>query len=223
MSIEHQNEGIDAVRRLLHVLRDARTARDRRVTLIDGAGALSIEVPSSASERGPGQVRLTVGPRVFGDLAGESSLWAAWALAMSGEPLTDDLSETAHGFVSYEDLGQDALRDPLQMVLAPGAVWQDARLGDGDAARALRSIGQNLPAREVLRDIDPGDFCRDPPGCSSRWRRWWGTSTAGRRFREDAELVMLASARSWRSTPAGMNDAPNDWHAPPPPSRSPAR
>lgn len=212
VSIESEGRGIDAVRRPLRVLADARTARDRRIALIDGAGGMTIEVPAEARERGPGQLRLTVGARVFGALdETDGTLWPAWALAMAGEPLTDELAERAHSFVSYEDYGQDALRDPMESALALGAVWRDERLGDGDAARALRSIGQYLPAREQLRDIDPGAFGAQPAWLLLAMAPMARDLARRPALREDAETLLRRLREITAIHATAQSDAPTDW------------
>lgn len=146
-------EGIDAVRRPLRVLEDARTARERRLALVDGTHALTIEVPAEASERGPGQLRLSVGARLFGapeETVGDP-LWAGWALAMAGEALGEALAEPVLAQITYEDYDAEYLREPLPSALALAAAWKDPRLTDRDARRALRAVGQRLPAPENVR------------------------------------------------------------------------
>ncbi|MCB9595733.1 MAG: hypothetical protein H6719_23630 [Sandaracinaceae bacterium] len=212
VSIESGGEGIDAVRRPLHVQADARTARDRRVALVDGATDLGIDVPAEASERGPGQLRLSVGARLFGDVDGaDGSLWAAWTLAMAGEPLPEALQERAHGFVSYEDYGQDALRDPMQSALALGATWRDDRLSDADAARALRSIGQNLPARELLRQIDASNFGPQPAWLLLAMAPMARDLDRRPALREDAATLLQRLREITAIHATAMSDAPNDW------------
>ncbi len=211
VSIESGGEGVDAVRRPLRVLADARTARDRRVVLVDGATDLHVEVPAEASERGPGQLRLSVGARLFGDPAHSGDLWAAWALRMAGEPLSGELSTRAHALVSYEDYGQDALRDPLRSALALGATWRDESLTDSDAARALRSIGQDLPARERIRDVEPAAL-----GEQASWLLLAMAPMAhqtGHRaaLQEDVERLLDRLREITAAQATGATDAPAVW------------
>lgn len=154
VSIESGGEGIDAVRRPLNVLADARTARDRRVELVDSRSTIEIEVPAEASERGPGQIRLAVGARLFGGIEQVGHLWAGWTLTMSGEPLTEASQREARSWVSYEDEDRELLREPLRSALALGALWRDEAVMEADARRALRAISRALPAREALRDTE---------------------------------------------------------------------
>lgn len=155
-------EALDAVRRPIRVLADARTARDRRIRLVEGAQTLDVEVPAEASARGPGQLRLTVGAHLFGDPAQGDPLWAAWAFTMSGQPLPEAVDASALEWLTYEDHGRERLRDPLRSALALAALWADDRVSDEDAARALRAVSQRLPADEVLREIEPAAFGDEP-------------------------------------------------------------
>jgi len=211
VSIESDGQGIDAVRRPLRVLADARTARDRRVVLVDGARDLSVRVPAEASERGPGQIRLSVGARLFGDPAASGDLWGAWAVRMSGEPLSDAMSTTAHAMVSYEDYGQDALRDPMQSALALGATWRDDALTDVDAGRALRSIGQNLPAEERLRDLDASAFGEQPAWLLLAMAPIAGDLGRRPELREDAERLLQRLRQIAAAHATAASDAPLVW------------
>ncbi|MBX3271266.1 MAG: hypothetical protein KF729_13450 [Sandaracinaceae bacterium] len=212
VSIESAGRGIDAVRRPMRVLADARTARDRRVALVDGGASVVIDVPREASERGPGQVRVTTGARMFGDLDGsDGSLWAAWALVMAGEPLPDALAERVHEWLTYEDHGQEYLREPRESSLALGASWREARLGDRDAARALRAVGQNLPARERLRQLDPSAL-----GDEASWLLLALAPVAqdlDRRpaLREDASRLLARLREIAAIHATGQSDAPVAW------------
>ncbi len=156
VSLASGGEGIDAVRRPIRVLADARAVRDRRTRLIEGGETLTIDVPAEASARGPGQVRVAVGPRLFGDLAdGAAPLWSGWALAMAGEPLPEVLEEPVLRWLTYEDDDRDTLRAPEESARALAAAWRSERLRDADAARALRSVAAALPSPEALRQIEP--------------------------------------------------------------------
>lgn len=164
VSIAHGGEGIDAVRRPIAVLADTRTARDRRTLLVESRREIELEVPGRASELGAGQLRVSVGARLFGDVADPAHpLWAGWALAMGGEPLDEAIAETVLGWVTYEDHDLEELRDPMSSALALAASWRDERLTDGDAARAMRSIAAALPAPEAIRTLEP-ESVGDTPG-----------------------------------------------------------
>lgn len=205
------DEGLDAVRRPLRVLPDARTARERRLELIDGAHALVIDVPAEASERGAGQLTLSVGARLFGEpeeVVGDP-LWAGWALAMAGEPLAEPLSESVLPWVTYEDDDGESLREPQRSALALGAAWLDDRLTDADARRALRAVGQYLPAPDVARQ-DPS------AGGDADWLLL-GLAPVAQRLdhrpavRQDAERLLERLRRLVSAAAAQATDAPSVW------------
>ncbi|MCZ7680933.1 MAG: hypothetical protein M5U28_19980 [Sandaracinaceae bacterium] len=156
MSVSSGGEGLDAVRRPLRVLADARTARERRLELVDGSRAVTITVPREASARGPGQLTLAVGARLFGEPAEQGEpLWAGWALAVAGEPLSDQIAEAVMQWVSYEDEDGDYLREPL-----PRRAGARRRLGRsaadrrGRGARAPRGRAAPALARGAARSPD---------------------------------------------------------------------
>lgn len=146
-------QGLDAVRRPLRVLADARAARERRLELVEGVQTLTLEIPAAASERGPGQLAVAVGVRLFGDPAErtDSPLWAAWALAMAGERAPDPIVAAILPWLAYEDRDGESLRDAHPSALALGAAWTDERLTDADAGRGLRAVSRALPAPEAAR------------------------------------------------------------------------
>ncbi|MGE0784107.1 MAG: MG2 domain-containing protein [Sandaracinaceae bacterium] len=144
-------EAIDAVRRPIRVLADARTARERRSLLVEGQRSVRIDVPAQASARGPGLIRVATGVHLFGELTDGDPLWAGWALRMAGEPLDDTIAETVLARIDYDDDNRDELRDGLESALALAGAWRDRRLTDADAERALRSVAAELPAPEALR------------------------------------------------------------------------
>lgn len=212
VSVARDGEGLDAVRRPLHVLADARTARDYRTRLVDGSDAITIEVPAEASERGPGQLRVAVGARLFGDLAGAGHpLWGGWALAMAGEPLGEDIAEVVLRWVTYEDDDAEELREPLSSALALSAAWDDERLTDADARRALRAVGQELPAPEAMRAIEPESF-GDRPSWLLLALAPMAQDLAHRpALREDAERLLSRLRRMTSSHAARATEAPRAW------------
>lgn len=212
VSVSSRGEGLDAVRRPLRVLADARTARERRLELVDSSRALTITVLREASARGPGQLTLAVGARLFGEPAESGdTLWAGWALAVAGEPLSDEIAEAVMQWVSYEDEDGDYLREPLPSALALAAAWADPRLTDADAARALRAVGQRLPSPEALRD--------HPDAIGDAQADWLLlalspiTGQLDRRaaLRADAERLVTRLARVVSTTSARATDAPSTW------------
>jgi hypothetical protein len=205
--------GLDAVRRPIRVLADARTVRERRLELVDGAQEITLEIPAEASERGPGQVTVASGVRLFGDPAevvGEP-VWAGWALAMAGERLPDALAASVLPWVTYAEHEQDYLREPLSSALALAALWDDARLADADAAQALRAVGQYLPEPELARTRpdEVGDAQSDwllialAPALQRLERR--------PALREDVERLAARLRPLAASAGARATDAPSTW------------
>lgn len=205
-------EGLDAVRRPVRVRADARTARDYRTRLVDGAEALTIEVPAAASARGPGHLRIAAGARLFGDPGeGGHPLWAGWARAMEGAPLGEEAAEVPLRWVTYDDDDAERLREPLSSALALSALWRDERLTDADAARALRAVGQALPAPEAMRQRPPDALGERPawlllalaPVAEHRERR--------PALRTDVERLLGRLRRLTSSHAARATDAPGVW------------
>lgn len=212
ISIESGGEGIDAVRRPVRVLADARTARDRRVALIDGTGTLTIDVPAEASARGAGQIRLSVGARLFGDPADSGRpLWAGWSLAMANEPMSEAIEQAAHGWVSYEDEGADTLREPLSSALALTVTWRDDALTDADARRALRSIGQNLPARERVRSMEAESYGEQPSWLLLALAPVARDLARRPALREDTRLLLARLRQITAMHATRSTDAPTVW------------
>jgi len=212
VSLESEGEGIDAVRRPIQVMADARTARDRRVVLVDERVELPIEIPERASERGPGQIRLVVDGHLFGDPTElDASLWGAWALAVAGEPLPEAMTERALAMVGYEDEGRDRLRPPMDSALALSAVWRSDAVTDDDAARALRSIGQNLPPRERMRDVPPESFGEQPAWLLLAMAPMAGDLDRRPALREDATALLDRLAQMAAAQATSANEAPTTW------------
>ena len=213
VSVARQGGGpLDAVRRPIRVLADARTARDRRERLIDGTDSFTLEIPAEASERGPAHLRVAVGARLFGELdeAGHP-LWAAWSVAIARQPLPESLAESVFSWVSYEDYDAEALRDPLSSALALSATWREERLSDADAARALRSVGQRLPAPEAMRQMEPEAFGEEPAWLLLALAPVAADLDRRPALREDATRL-LSLLRRITSTPAARaTDAPEIW------------
>jgi hypothetical protein len=82
---------LDAARRSITVLAPARPVRASVESLIDAASEFSLEVPADGVFRDRGVLRLVRSESLFGDPRAWASdddmnLWAAWALAMQGQP-----------------------------------------------------------------------------------------------------------------------------------------
>lgn len=141
---------LDAVRRPLVVVEDARLVRARRLELVQGGDSLRYSVPVGASAHGPGEVRLSVAGAMFGHPStwaaeGGDAAWTSWSLAMSGEPVTTELAQSLLPVIARrEDLGDATYlytgMDAARVARALGALWSDARMSDDDARGALRFL-----------------------------------------------------------------------------------
>jgi hypothetical protein len=141
---------LDAVRRPLVVVEDARLVRARRLELVQGGDQIRYSVPAGASAHGPGEVRLSVAGAMFGHPStwaaeGGDAAWTSWSLAMSGEPVTTELAQSLLPIIRRrEDLGDATYiyggMDAARVARALGALWGDERLTDDDARGALRFL-----------------------------------------------------------------------------------
>jgi hypothetical protein len=208
-------EGLDAVRRPILVLADARTARERRLELIDGEGTIELDIPREATERGPGQLTLSVGARLFGDPAESvgDPLLAGWTLAMAGEPLPDALAESIAQWVTYEDHDGEYLREPGPSAHALSALWNDRgrRMTDNDARRALRAVGQHLPGPEAQRDMPIEAYGMDPAWLLLHLAPVALNLDARPGVRADAERVIQRLRRLVSTAGARATDSPDTW------------
>ena len=141
---------LDAVRRPLIVVEDARLVRARRLELVQGGDSLRYSVPVGASAHGPGEVRLSVAGAMFGHPStwaaeGGDAAWTSWSLAMSGEAVTTELAQRLLPIVTRRaDLGDATYlytgMEAAHVARALGALWSDARMSDDDARGALRFL-----------------------------------------------------------------------------------
>ncbi|MEI8254352.1 MAG: MG2 domain-containing protein, partial [Deltaproteobacteria bacterium] len=147
---------LDAARRPMEVLADARPVRMAVDTLVDGHGSLVFDVPSDASYRADGSVRVIVGGAIFGDprtwgtRLGDPA-WAAWALAMGGTAPTREMVERlvvpfARAGVEPDAYGIDA----AVMARAIGALWLSREASDEQLQRGLTSLTRRLEGFERL-------------------------------------------------------------------------
>lgn len=135
---------LDAVRRPLAVLPDARLVRDSLEVLVRSGTEIEIEVPEDATERGPGELRLAVGTAIFGD-PGEwgpagDPLWAGWALGLAGQPIPETLLSAARSQITAGDPDEELRGNPLAVALAVSVGWRDRSVSDAHMVRALRLV-----------------------------------------------------------------------------------
>lgn len=142
--------GLDAVRRPITVVQDARVVRDESETLVESQGELSLEVPDTATARGPAEIRLRVAGAIFGapgEWGAADPAWASWALSIAGEPLPSTLADALTPWAAFESVGDARAyygRSNLQMALVLGALWDSERLTDEQARTILRFLSDQL-------------------------------------------------------------------------------
>jgi hypothetical protein len=144
---------LDAVRRPMAIVAEARPAVLEDVALVDRRGAMRLEVPADAVARTDGVVRITAGTAVVADPstwgARESDpSWAMWALAMSGRAIPSAL----------ERGGIDHGADFARTARVAGAHWtrrdiDDATIG---AMLARLSAAFDTHARSATEAVDAG-------------------------------------------------------------------
>jgi hypothetical protein len=161
---------LDAVRRPLRVWADARrvTLSDER--LLEGEAVFAWEQPTGASARGPGELRVTAGDALFGDVvawgeAGHGDA-AAWALLVGGRTVPEALRGESRARLAGE--GDDDLThgwDLGYVARAVGVAWSDEALGDARLRAGMRALGAMLDAQGP--DPRPRPFDEErvmPPG-----------------------------------------------------------
>jgi hypothetical protein len=120
---------LDATRRPIRVLDDARRVRDEAEAVIDGRGALSLSVPAGALARGAGSATIAVGPSLFGaPERGEHPARDTWVAALAGWPSRGG--------------GAGAVRAG-----SPGSVgagWSNPAVADADLDEAMQRIAAAL-------------------------------------------------------------------------------
>lgn len=151
---------LDAVRRPIRVLEDARRVIERRDELVGAGDAIEVEIPARALPRGPAQLRVSIAGSIVGDPAvwaiERDPLWGGWALSMSDREIPEAIRDFAAAYVRLEEY-QDESRwygyDALQLALAIAIAWRGEALDERSGSAILRFLTQQLP--------DPGERARD--------------------------------------------------------------
>lgn len=140
---------LDAVRRPLRVWEDARVVRRTIRSVVEGAGDVVIDIPSDATPRGAGQLRVVRGSGVFGALD-EKGLEGGWAQAVLRERVPEPTLAMARRMLRAED-PRPELRiafPPVHGALALAVVWNDDATEDVVLERALRVLSERTPTGE---------------------------------------------------------------------------
>jgi hypothetical protein len=158
---------LDAVRRPLRVWADARRVTRSDERLLEGEAVFAWEQPAGASVRGPGELRVTAGDALFGDVvawgeAGHGDA-AAWALLLGGRTVPDALRGESRGRLAGE--GDDDLSDGWDLdavARAVGVAWSDDALADARLRAGMRALGAMLDAQGPDPRPRPLDDVRAP-------------------------------------------------------------
>lgn len=206
---------LDAVRRPVEVLEDARLARESRELLLESGERVRVVVPAEASYRGPGELRLAVGTALFGDPAvwapthgRGDSLWAGWALTIAGSSLPEELLSNILRYLPDSEHGGWRW-SPLESAHVLSILWRDERMSDETASICLREISQMLPAESSFDELAPTDesfasllLALGPAIADSRHRP---------ELTEDFDLLVDRLRRMVSSQAARANEAPVVW------------
>ncbi|UJR86142.1 MG2 domain-containing protein [Sandaracinus amylolyticus] len=161
-ALREDGTALDAVRRPIAVIEDARRVVEQRRELVGSGDEITIDVPARALQRGPGQLRVAVGGAIVGDPAEWASegdpVQAGWALAMARRPMPDVARDAILSQLPAEpgiDEGWFRGWDPLHLATLLGAGWTLPNLSEDAAAAALRSLATQLPEEAADARIAP--------------------------------------------------------------------
>lgn len=134
-------QGLDATKRPLKIIDDARRVRRDLETIIDGRGELSLVVPSQALERGDSAVELAIGPALFRSDDGTDLAWEAWVDAFGGRDAVRPQAESA----ALQELQRDISgRSPLLVARSVGALWQGDAASDYLLSRSIIWLSETV-------------------------------------------------------------------------------
>src|SRR5690606_13817841 len=153
-ALREDGTALDAVRRPIAVIEDARRVVEQRRELVRSGDAITVEVPAGALARGPGQLRVALGGAIVGDPA----VWAlesdpvpgAWALAMAERELPEALRATILSQLPDDPGAEEGWfygHDPLHLATVLGAAWSLPGLSEAAAGAALRAMATELGQR----------------------------------------------------------------------------
>lgn len=142
---------LDAVRRPLKVWADARVVRRTIRSVVEGSGEVTLAIPSDATSRGAGQLRVVRGSGVFGALD-EKGLEGAWAQALLGEPVSEGALQTARRLLHADDPRPERRISfpPTHGALAVAVAWGDGNTEDAVLERAFRTLAERTPTGESV-------------------------------------------------------------------------
>ena len=141
--------GLDATRRPVKVVADARRVRDELETIVDGRGELMLEVPPEALERDGSEVEVALGPALFRGTDDEERLpWDAWAAAFAGQELSDDRAVEA----ALRELELSIEEStPVYIARGVGTLWASSSASDSLIEQGLVALSDAAGGREPER------------------------------------------------------------------------
>ncbi len=153
-------QAFDAVRRPLTIWPDARLVRTQRELLVEpgahGVASMTVSVPSDASPRGPGELRVVPATVLFGEVRDQTHLLAGWTLALLDQEVPEPVLQNARQVLRAGDpvLEHDVHAPPESLARAIAATWRDAGVQDVVLRRGLRGVSRLLG--DPVADLDPG-------------------------------------------------------------------
>lgn len=135
--------GLDATRRPVKIVDDARHVRDELEAIVDGRGELSFEVPAEALERRGSEFSLAIGPALFSaGTGGQHLAWDAWVAAFAGHAPNSSRAVAAALLElprSEEEMGR---ADSIARAI--GALWRRDEASDERIAISLIDVTESL-------------------------------------------------------------------------------
>lgn len=146
---------LDAIRRPLKVWEDARLVHIERELLTESGETMDFVVPSAASSRGPGGVRISPASLLFGDPLeyAASDIRPAWLAALMEEPVVENQLLIARRILQANNPSPGARIGRSDVTgSAVSVAWADTAVPDEVIARGLRALSMSEPGD----DVQPG-------------------------------------------------------------------
>lgn len=133
---------LDAVRRPIAVRADARLVRVTQQVLVGPGEQVHVDVPSDASERGPGELRIASGVDMFGAFNTPDVFDRGWTRRMAGREVPNDEREYARNLLQASQPEEHRVigGDVAQVARAVSTLWSDSSVSDLVLARGLRAV-----------------------------------------------------------------------------------
>ncbi len=158
------NDGasLDAVRRPMRVLADARLVRVSHETFFRGDSRFRITIPADATPRGTSELRVTRGADLFGDLSvptGAVDLSRSiWALRVGGESVPESLRAMSRAILNAPNIDEAGLQvGGPELCYTVSAAYDDPTVTDAHMSLALQRISNEIPTEEMIARLAPSD------------------------------------------------------------------